>query len=229
MTVGGVTTVSVGGVPTYGPMQAIGGTRGANVYPWEVIDSIVTKFREGAAALPDVAPKEGLTKEVLDSFPPPLANLSYAYEGRNKVNVVDILRPGSDVATQFAFQPADCRLFYTKEMILDRTKLWLAAAKVGSGDLSMCVKGSTNQKGRGSDVYTTSPGFNNSFEAAVKGRWLGNETWGLNNSVGTNGTNSTWNYAGAPNGQSSAAINLQALWSSLFGTFVATVLACLSM
>lgn len=105
--------------------------------------------------------------------------------------MLDQVRADDPSNTPFGFQyePADCRLFHTWEMILDQSEVWMAAAKVSGGDFGACVKGSTGQK----VLITESPGFNNSFQAAVKGVWSANGTWGSLNvgngtSVGGQGT-----------------------------------------
>ncbi|KAG8531657.1 uncharacterized protein KY384_003288 [Bacidia gigantensis] len=172
----GVLTVSVGGTPTYGPMQYAAGTRGGNVYSWGNIDGFVEQLRDGAAQYPQLASKIGLTASKLAALPPKLADMKYADEGRNRVNVLDQVRAGdtSNTPLQFQYEPADCRLFYTKDMILDQSKVWFAAAKVASRDYGACVKGSTGQN----FVVSDSPGFTNSFQTAVKGVWSANATWG---------------------------------------------------
>ena len=50
----------------------------------------------------------------------------------------------SETPLQFIYQAADCRLFYTREMISDGSATWKAAARVMNGDYEMCVRNSTN-------------------------------------------------------------------------------------
>ena len=197
----GVMSVAVGGLPVEGPMQTVSGTRGTNVYGWKDIDDIVTRIRSAALRSPKEAALMGLDKKALDSLPPPISDLRYADgNGVNRINMLDILRPSNDkTPLQFAYEPADCRLFYTRDRVLDQSKLWLAAAKVSGGDFSACVKNSFYQRGSGLAVFTDSPGFNNSFQAAVKGMWPGNDTWGAstpNVASSSSGTPSSTNVPG---------------------------------
>ena len=62
------------------------------------------------------------------------------------LNIADNIRLGDETETplQFIFQAADCRLFYTPEMMFDATVAWRAAARVLNGDFSACVEDSTN-------------------------------------------------------------------------------------
>lgn len=171
-----VLAVTMGGTPTYGPIQYAGGTRGGNVWPWAEFDQVFTQLRESAAADPQLAAKVGLNQSALEALPPPLSEMKYADKERNRVNALDQVRADdpSNTPLGFQYEPADCRLFYTREMILDQSEVWMAAAKVGGGNFGACVKGSTGQK----VLITESPGFNNNFQAAVKGVWSANATWG---------------------------------------------------
>ena len=174
--VGGVKSVVFGGLPTYGPMQVVSGTRGANVFTWNGLDELAENFR--LAANYSSSEVLNITQEDLEPLPPPLSELRYDGANSSRFNKLDIVRKGDDTSLQFIYEPAVCRIFYTREMIMDQTQVWLAGAKVASGDMSMCVMGSTNQMGSGQEVVTTSPGFDNSFQAAKNGVWAGNETWG---------------------------------------------------
>ena len=116
-----VTVVSVGGVPTYGPMQYAGGSRGGNVYPWAVFDETSEKLRAAAIADPVLAKTVGLDDNALKALPPKLSDMKYADESRNRVNVLDQVRAddSSNTPLSFIYEPADCRLFHTRDMILD--------------------------------------------------------------------------------------------------------------
>jgi hypothetical protein len=135
----GVKTISFGGRPQYGPMQAMGGTRGAQVLPAETLITITT------AVLDMAAEEELLSKSELQQLKAlspaedsPLqygsfqVNLRDAYSKRDKDSVMPLL---------FVYEPAHCRLFYTLENVLQPATTWSAAVKAmwGSGD---CVAGS---------------------------------------------------------------------------------------
>lgn len=62
------------------------------------------------------------------------------------VNMADAIQldDESETPIQFIFEAADCRLFFTPEMISDGSAAWKAAARVMNGDYEMCVRNSTN-------------------------------------------------------------------------------------
>ena len=61
------------------------------------------------------------------------------------LNMADNVRldDETDTPLQFVYQAADCRLFFTPEMITDGTVAWKAAARVMTGDYEACVRDST--------------------------------------------------------------------------------------
>lgn len=50
---------------------------------------------------------------------------------------------------QFLYEPADCRILYTKEMTYDVTAIWKAVADSAWGKKSWCVAGGLDSKGKG--------------------------------------------------------------------------------
>lgn len=66
--------------------------------------------------------------------------------GSFNLNMVDdiLLDDESETPLQFIYEAADCRLFYTPEMISDGSAAWKAAARVMNGDYDMCISNSTN-------------------------------------------------------------------------------------
>ncbi|OCL02172.1 hypothetical protein AOQ84DRAFT_424190 [Glonium stellatum] len=119
---GGVRSVAVGGLPEYGPMQTVSGTRGSS----------------GLASL-------NVTTTDLENLPETLDN-SYYNIRQGRFNALDEIRKSlPDDPLQMMYQAADCRLFYTQPMIRDLSVLWREAAKLLDGDWSMCVPGSLNQ------------------------------------------------------------------------------------
>ncbi|KAJ5479937.1 hypothetical protein N7530_005446 [Penicillium desertorum] len=135
----GVKTISFGGRPQYGPMQAMGGTRGAQVLPAETLIMITT------AVLDMAAEEELLSKSELQQ----LKALSPAEESPLQYGLLQVkLRDAyskrdkdSAMPLQFVYEPAHCRLFYTLENVLQPATTWSAAVKAmwGGGD---CVAGS---------------------------------------------------------------------------------------
>ena len=61
------------------------------------------------------------------------------------LNMADNVRldDETDTPLQFVYQAADCRLFFTPEMITDGTAAWKAAVRVMNGDYEACVRDST--------------------------------------------------------------------------------------
>ncbi|KAK2028800.1 peptidase S41 family protein [Colletotrichum zoysiae] len=122
-------TVVVGGAPKPGPMQAVGGTRGARLYSSDILDEDFDWAREqnetAASRLPAVR----------DSG----VFINYA-----AFNLRDQLRK-DDTKTplQFRYVAADCRLYYTLENVYNRTVLWRDVSRAAFEDESLCVEGST--------------------------------------------------------------------------------------
>lgn len=134
---GGVRSIALGGRPQLGPMQSVGGTKGAIllswefVYPW--IESITQFF--GTEAQRAQWAKVFPGRWAIDmSGHPPVAN------GRNAYH------PGSATPIQFLNESAECRLFYTPAMLTNVTAIWDAVARVAwgieGGAGQQCVEGS---------------------------------------------------------------------------------------
>ncbi|OBT43735.1 hypothetical protein VE00_05604 [Pseudogymnoascus sp. WSF 3629] len=133
---GGVRSVVLGGRPAFGPMQAVGGTKGVLVEPWAAIEASV------AATLADFGTAEQKKKWVPylpEQFPiamsnPPTVNFRSGYH------------PGSDTPMQFLNESANCRMFYTPAMLANVTNIWETVAQlawgIGGGTGQSCVQGS---------------------------------------------------------------------------------------
>ena len=132
----GVKRVVMGGLPTPGPMQAVGGSRGAQVVA-------LPGFYNNTAIVRIAKLGDDIQSNLPPDMTPPRLGLVGNIKGR--VNSKNMVRHGSDVPLQFVYEAADCRLWYTKEMMNDYTVLWKAAADAIWKNNSMCVDGSTNQ------------------------------------------------------------------------------------
>ncbi|KFY54669.1 hypothetical protein V497_07533 [Pseudogymnoascus sp. VKM F-4516 (FW-969)] len=133
---GGVRSVVLGGRPQFGPMQAVGGTKGVLVEPWEAIEASVT------ATLADfgtAAQKKKWAGYLPEAWPiamsnPPTVNFRSGYH------------PGSDTPMQFLNESANCRMFYTPAMLTNVTNIWETVARlawnIGGGTGQSCVQGS---------------------------------------------------------------------------------------
>ena len=140
----GVRTVAVGGLPRNGAMQAQGGTRGALAYTASNIDDDFSVLEGPGPGIPD-------------------RNLSYwlQYGG---ITLHDQIRQGEDFPLQFAYEPADCRIFFSAANFLNFTALWQNAADAIWKDSSLCVPGSTITAGQNSineSATTKQPSFSN--------------------------------------------------------------------
>ncbi|KAI0451089.1 hypothetical protein F5B21DRAFT_528208 [Xylaria acuta] len=129
----GVRTVTVGGRPSTGPMQAVGGTRGARSLSTDILDNNINFARELLAGTSEADFLPNRT-EALDVFVVGAA-----------VNLRDQVRAGETTTTtplQFAYEAADCRIYFTPETIFNYTALWQRAADAVWADPGLCVAGS---------------------------------------------------------------------------------------
>ncbi|PVH76795.1 hypothetical protein DL98DRAFT_357750, partial [Cadophora sp. DSE1049] len=120
-----VKIIVVGGRPRNGPMQAIGGTKGTLATPYTSIaftadlvlnytDYIPSHLIETAnATFPGLVP-------LPLGFPSDLG--SYSVNGQD--NIAREEDGEGHVPLQFVFEPADCRIFYNGETVLEENKLW---------------------------------------------------------------------------------------------------------
>ncbi|KAG4433289.1 hypothetical protein IFR05_011234 [Cadophora sp. M221] len=129
----GVKTVVVGGRPSYGPMQAVGMTRGVRSYDIDSqLDTDITETQairdfnnEPADFLPDRSTALGV-------------EITYA-----TLNLRDHVRKGEDIPLQFQYDAADCRIFFTPDTVIDFSNLWKYAADAIWTKPELCVKDST--------------------------------------------------------------------------------------
>ncbi|KAF2455616.1 hypothetical protein BDY21DRAFT_68796 [Lineolata rhizophorae] len=133
----GVRSFAVGGRPQLGPMQPVGGTKGTLVLPADFLVSLSGLF------LSDVARTRQQFNEWASFLPFPFSIAT----ADATVNFQDSIRPGSDTPTQFTNETANCRVFYTPEMMTDVTNLWGAVAGIAWGDGGQmdegrCIQGS---------------------------------------------------------------------------------------
>ncbi|KAG0650397.1 Peptidase S41 family ustP [Hyphodiscus hymeniophilus] len=124
----GVKTILVGGRPRNAPAQAIGGTKGSEVYSLAQLADISQSLLI-LGLVPD-----SLLDLANETFPG-LVNLplgspsdldSYTLNLRDNIPVGD----DSQTPLQFVFEPADCRIFYTADTASQPHKLWEYAADV---------------------------------------------------------------------------------------------------
>ncbi|KAI0137092.1 peptidase S41 family protein [Xylariales sp. AK1849] len=136
-----IKTTVVGGRPTTGPMQSIAGVEGAQVFQLGDISDV-------ASAVIELAPEErkadlragdlGILAEgyaIKRATDPASAG---AVNGKNQFSSAD-----SQTPLQFLMQPANCRFFYTKEMLSRPELVWQRAVDATwTAPAAMCVEGS---------------------------------------------------------------------------------------
>lgn len=137
-----IKTVAVGGRPQLGPMQSVGGVEGAQVFELEDIGTAASAAL--FLATPEQKAQLGNNSELailaegyaLDRAATPGG--AGAVNGKNAFSHTDAQTP-----LQFLNQPANCRFFYTKDMIYGPEAVWKRAADAAFRDPNQfCVEGS---------------------------------------------------------------------------------------
>ncbi|CAN8105233.1 unnamed protein product [Discula destructiva] len=120
---GGVRSIAMGGRPTAGPIQGVGGVKGAQVLDW----SSVLAFNQWALAN---APAGSLTAAQVGALSR-YNDLAVNRSSAAAVNVRDQILRGNvedGLPAQFVREEVDCRLYWTADMITDITAVWKAVA-----------------------------------------------------------------------------------------------------
>jgi len=147
----GVRSLAIGGRPNFGPMVAVGGTKGTLVIPTLYMEALTTYVTA------EFASSRSEANDWAQFLPtaPPIAVMDAS------VNFQDNIRAGFEsagVPTQFLNDTASCRIWYEPEHYFNVTRLWEKAANVAFGnnggmDESACVAGSVTssdqQQGKG--------------------------------------------------------------------------------
>ncbi|ORY19892.1 hypothetical protein BCR34DRAFT_551887 [Clohesyomyces aquaticus] len=135
----GVKYISLGGRSKPGITQAVGGVKGTNNLSAGYIQYLVQ------LAFNNTSPAEAaaLNKTELGEY---WSNVPFdrtAIGSNLGVNFRDGIRDGDETGTplHFVYEPADCRILYTKEMTVDVTAIWKAAADSAWGATNRCVAG----------------------------------------------------------------------------------------
>ncbi|KAK4569787.1 hypothetical protein LTR86_002756 [Recurvomyces mirabilis] len=132
---GGVKTIALGGRPNKDIIQAVGGVKGTNDLPYDFILS-GAEFPFQYQYLHNASYYNTTS----------LANyndLSILRSTDSVVNARDGIRQGdaSELPLQFLYEPADCRIYYTPEMVVDETAVWKTVADTAFNGISHCVAG----------------------------------------------------------------------------------------
>ncbi|KAE8446731.1 hypothetical protein EG329_011636 [Mollisiaceae sp. DMI_Dod_QoI] len=129
----GVRVVVAGGKPSLGPMQAPSGSRGALIYNTYQLDSDITFTQT-------VLQDQGSPNA---TFLPNRTTALEVYVTFASINLRDEVRRGETIPLQFAYEAADCRIFYTPQTVYNYTALWQYAADAIWTNSTLCVAGST--------------------------------------------------------------------------------------
>jgi hypothetical protein len=136
----GVKFIALGGRSRPGITQAIGGVKGTNNYPWGYIQSLAQYTIENLAELEEGArPNKTELGECWSDIP-------FDRQARStsiNINFRDGWRDNAvyDYPLQFLYEPADCRILYTKEMTYDVAAVWKTVADSTWGGKSHCIAG----------------------------------------------------------------------------------------
>ncbi|OAP62782.1 hypothetical protein AYL99_02009 [Fonsecaea erecta] len=138
-----VMSIVIGGRPQTGPMQTIGGVRGSRLFEYPHLVNMLIAYQNQTTANPD-------------SADPTFDNWDYGPASRFgtylRVNGFNAYRLGEphNIPLHFAYEAADCRIWYTPEMIEDDKVLWSRVAELAFGnrvgdviESPYCVDGST--------------------------------------------------------------------------------------
>ncbi|OCL10729.1 hypothetical protein AOQ84DRAFT_438147 [Glonium stellatum] len=145
---GKVQQIVIGGTPKTGPMQGIGGSKGAQVWDFTRV------YKEASAAynfLGDYQAELNNTELGQLVFAQrPLMRSAYSPSGEalSRINLRDNIREGdnSNTPLEFVYEAADCKLFYTANMINDVTLVWKSTIDARWNNNKGCVDGSTGDK-----------------------------------------------------------------------------------
>ena len=142
-TYAGVRRVAIGGLPATGPMQAVSGTRGS-------VTQDLVQYSYDNTAIWNTSPGKDVEQNLPPNFTKPRINLALA-----SMNAKNMVRKDSSVPLQFIYEAADCRVFFTPDMLTNMSVLWSKAADAIWQDSTLCVDGSTNQTTAAPNVTST--------------------------------------------------------------------------
>ena len=127
----GVRTVTVGGRPSTGPVQAVSGTRGALSYNAFDLDNDIYAVVSVNATANNYLPRSHISGDL------------QFWITSAQFNLRDQIRKGQDVPLQFIYEAADCRIYWTLATFNNFTALWEHAASAIWQNTILCVKDST--------------------------------------------------------------------------------------
>ncbi|KAI2462865.1 hypothetical protein F4781DRAFT_418581 [Annulohypoxylon bovei var. microspora] len=177
-----IKTVSVGGRPQIGQMQSIGGTEGSQVLTFSEISQISAL---AMSAVTDPAQSQQLQGSELGVIAQGYAvKRALSQDSPGSINFKNAFAPSdSQTPLQFLYEAANCRFFYTPEMITSAELTWQYAVNATWTDpATYCVQGSMVP-------VNMSKAVDPAFENVPTGNTGNNGTSGTNGSDGANGDN----------------------------------------
>jgi hypothetical protein len=133
-----IKTTVVGGRPNTGPMQSLAGVEGAQVFFLTELSAIATAAIQLSPASNTTGNQLQLMDEGYALFRATDPNNAGAVNGKNSFSPADATTP-----LQFLYQPANCRIFYTKDMVKDPIATWKRTVDATWTDpTKFCVDGS---------------------------------------------------------------------------------------
>ncbi|KAE8853284.1 hypothetical protein HRS9122_00276 [Pyrenophora teres f. teres] len=144
-----VQTVALGGRPRQGLMQAVGGSKGTQSLDW------VQAYFNVDASINNLSTREESDRLIKSPLGKYLTDGVVAIERQaggsiSNINFIDAIREGdkSNTPLHFVYQPADCRILYSKAMYIDVSNGWKAVADTAWGGKSHCSAGSLGGHGK---------------------------------------------------------------------------------
>jgi hypothetical protein len=139
---GPVRQIALGGRPQTGPMQGVGGVKGGQLGAFEGIALLTA----GGATLTAQSAQTFNSQFGSDVVETALQALDRGVPGAGAVNYRNSIREEDDSLTplQYLYEAADCRLWYTRDVLVSQQALWQSIAAVAfEGEDGACVEGST--------------------------------------------------------------------------------------
>ncbi|KAL1616183.1 hypothetical protein SLS56_011507 [Neofusicoccum ribis] len=156
----GVKYVAMGGRSSEGIIQAVGGVKGTNDWPWDYIQYNVGVAYQYANESEQAYFNTTSLADYNDQLPFLRAAPNTAYN----VNFRDGIKKDDfeeQTPTQFVYEAADCRIYWTAEMTVDIAAAWKTVADSAWGTKSACVAG-------GIATNATSAGYTRKRAEAVR-------------------------------------------------------------
>lgn len=173
-----VSTTVIGGCPMTGPMQSIAGVEGAQVFELDDLSDFASAVVTLSPPFEQAALKASELGTLADGYAlKRLTSPAFAgsVNGKNAFGAVD-----SQTPLQFLYQPANCRIFHTKDTLFSPDAVWKRTVDATWTDpAANCVDGSRV-------AVNGSMGLDTLFRMGVNamGESIGGATRGTGSSIG---------------------------------------------